>query len=121
MAIAANFLKFPQAMALQLPLRLGKPVWNTKRPTTRRGRAFRAHIAAVVKAVGLRVEPVAKSIPQWWKDAQSRARAFRQAVRADLIELDFQKPLPTAKKSWMCESSHMVWQNRVDRGEAAWA
>lgn len=121
MAIAANFLKFPQAMALQLPLRLGKPVWNTKRPTTRRGRAFRAHIAAVVKAVGLRVEPVAKSIPQWWKDAQSRARAFRQAVRADLIELDFAKQLPTEKKEGMNAYRRMVWQNRVNRGEAAWA
>jgi hypothetical protein len=106
MAIAANFLKFPQAMALQLPLRLGKPVWN---------------IAAVVKAVGLRVEPVAKSIPQWWKDAQSRARAFRQAVRADLIELDFAKQLPTEKKEGMNAYRRMVWQNRVNRGEAAWA
>lgn len=92
MAIAANFLKFPQAMALQLPLRLGKPVWNTKRPTTRRARAFRAHITAMMKAVGLRVEPVVKPIPQWWKDAQKRARAFAKEVRADLIELDFAAP-----------------------------
>lgn len=121
MAIAANFLKFPQAMALQLPLRLGKPVWNTKRPTTRRARAFRAHITAMMKAVGLRVEPVVKPIPQWWKDAQKRARAFAKEVRADLIELDFQKQVPTAKKAWMCESSRMIWQNRVNAGTAAWA
>lgn len=123
MAIAANFLKFPQAMALQLPLRLGKPVWNTKRPTTRRARAFRAHITAMMKAVGLRVEPVVKPIPQWWKDAQKRARAFAKEVRADLIELDFQKPkpLPTANKASMCLSSHMIWQNRVNAGTAAWA
>jgi hypothetical protein len=92
MAIAANFLKFPQAMALQLPLRLGKPVWNTKRPSTRRGRAFRAHIAAVVKAVGLRVAPVAKVVPQWWKDAKAKARALAKEVKCDCIELDFAAP-----------------------------
>lgn len=89
MAIAKNFLKFAEAMAVQFPLPLSKPVWNTKRPTTRRGRAYRAHIAAVVKAVGLRVEVAVKPIPQWWKDGQKRARAFAKATRADVVELDF--------------------------------
>lgn len=87
MAIAANFYKFPEAMALQMPLRLGKPVWNTKRPTTRRGRAFRSHIAAVVKAVGFRIAPVVKPVPQWWRDAQKRARAFGREIRAGVLEL----------------------------------
>ncbi|WP_368921454.1 hypothetical protein [Comamonas aquatica] len=93
MAIAKNFLKFPEAMALQFPLLLGKPVWNTKRPTTRRGRAFRAHIAAVVKAVGLRVAPIAMPVPQWWKDSQKRARALGKEAKASRIELDFRAPL----------------------------
>lgn len=65
--ITANFRKFPMAMALQLVLPFGKPVWNTKRPTTRRGRAFRAHVARVMKLVGLHVEPVVMAVPQWWK------------------------------------------------------
>lgn len=93
MAIAANFLKFPQAMALQMPLRLGKPVWNTKRPSTRRGRAFRSHIAAVVKAVGFRVAPVVKAVPQWWKDAKAKARALAKEVKEDCIQLDFEAPM----------------------------
>jgi len=93
MAIAKNFLKFPEAMALQFPLLLGRPVWNTKRPTTRRGRAFRAHIAAVVKAVGMRVAPAVMPVPQWWKDGQKRARALAKTVKADRIELDFRAPI----------------------------
>ena len=91
MAIAANFYKFPEAMALQMPLRLGKPVWNTKRPTTRRGRAFRAHIAAVVKAVGLRVAPVVMAVPQWWKEAKKKASQWAKKIKAQCMELDFSK------------------------------
>lgn len=121
MAIAANFLKFPQAMALQFPLRLGKPVWNTKRPTTRRGRAFRAHVAAVVKAVGFRVEPAAKVVPDWWKNAKAKARALAKKMKSNCVELDFGKPLPTAKKTTMSSYSRMIWQNRVNAGTAAWA
>lgn len=93
MAIAKNFLKFPEAMALQFPLLLGKPVWNTKRPTTRRGRAVRAYIAAVVKAVGYRVAPSVTPVPQWWKDGQKRARALGKDAKASRIELDFRAPL----------------------------
>lgn len=111
MAIAKNFLKFPQAMALQLPLRLGKPVWNTKRPTTRRGRAFRAHIAAIVKAVGFRVEPVVMPVPDWWKNAKKRARALAKEVKADCIELDFRAPIK--RPSLMRQISQM--------GFSAWA
>ncbi len=92
MAIAANFRKFPHAMALQLVLPLGKPVWNTKRPSTRRGRAFRAYITKQMAALGLRREIVKQPVPQWWKDAQSRARAFVKEIKESLIELDFYAP-----------------------------
>ena len=96
MAIAANFRKFPMAMALQLVLPFGKPVWNTKRPTTRRGRAFRAHVVRVMKLVGLRVEPVVMAVPQWWKNAQKRAKLLAKEVKADCIELDFRAPIKRA-------------------------
>lgn len=121
MAIAANFRKFPQAMALQLVIQFGRPAWNTARPTTRHGRAVRAHITRTMKAIGLIIWPEAKAIPAWWKNGQKRARALAKEVKSDCMQLDFQKSLPTAKKSWMCPSSQMIWQNRVNAGTAAWA
>lgn len=117
MAIAANFRKFPQAMALQLPLRLGKPVWNTKRPTTRRGRAYRAHIAAIVKAVGFRVAPIEKTVPAWWKTAKAKARALAKEVKEDCIELDFRaeyKEKTLNALEWV--KAHM----KVQMGQARW-
>lgn len=93
MAIAANFRKFPHAMALQLVLPFGRPIWNTARPTTRRGRAFRSYIAAAIKKIGLVVWPQTKPIPQWWKDAQKRARALAREVKAECLDLDFAAPI----------------------------
>lgn len=92
MAIAANFRKFPQAMALQLVIQFGRPTWNTARPTTRHGRAVRAHITRTMKAIGLIIWPEAKAIPAWWKDSQKRARAFAKEVKSDCIQLDFRAP-----------------------------
>lgn len=83
MAIAANLRKYAEAMALQLVLPFGKPVWNGKRPTTTLGRAFRAYITAAMKARGLIEHPVAPAVPQWWKDAQSAARKFARALKND--------------------------------------
>lgn len=43
MAIAANFRKYPQALALQMPLPFGRLLrWATSRPTTTVLRAIRA-------------------------------------------------------------------------------
>lgn len=97
MAIAKNFLKFPQAMALQLPLRLGKPRWHTSRPTTRLGRAIRAFISRAVKAAAAlphaekleRAGATKKPVPQWFKDARSRAQELAKAVKDALLMLDF--------------------------------
>lgn len=88
MAIAANFRKFPHAMALQLVLPLGRPVWNTKRPTSRQGRAFRAYITKQMAALGLRREIVKHPIPQWWKDAQARAKNLAKQVKENCMRLE---------------------------------
>lgn len=88
MAIAANFRKFPQAMALQLVLQFGKPVWNTKRPTTRRGRTFRAYITKQMAALGLRREIVKQPIPKWWKDAQARTKALSKKIKESCMSLE---------------------------------
>lgn len=88
MAIAANFRKYAEAMALQLVLPFGKPVWNGKRPTTTLGRAFRAYITAVMKARGL-VEYVTDApVPQWVKDAKTRAAKFAKFLREAQISFD---------------------------------
>lgn len=104
MVIAANFRKYPEAMALQFPLRLGKPRWHTSRPTTRLGRAVRAAIGRAVKAAAalpwaarLELAKIGKKIvPQWVKDAQSRARALGVWVREALMVLEFDQEEPAA-------------------------
>ena len=88
MAIAANFRKFPHAMALQLVLPLGRPVWNTKRPTSRRSRAFRAYITKQMATLGLRREIVKQPIPQWWKDTQARAKALSKKIKESCMHLE---------------------------------
>lgn len=93
MVIAANFRKYPEAMALQFPLRLGKPRWHTSRPTTRLGRAFRAAVgrAAAAAAALPWAERKAlggigkKQVPQWFKDAKRRALALAKQVRAAVM------------------------------------
>ncbi|MFC4621402.1 hypothetical protein ACFO3A_04155 [Comamonas nitrativorans] len=97
MAIAQNFLKFPQALALQLPLPLGRPAWNTSRPTTRQGRAVRAFISRAVKVAAAlpfaaRLElagAVKKVIPQWARDFRHRAQALARVVKDRRMCLDF--------------------------------
>lgn len=90
MAIAANFRKYAQALALQLVLPFGAPRWNGARPSTNLGRAARAFVTASMKARGPVEYPVARPVPQWWKDAQSRARDFGLAVRAACRRIDFE-------------------------------
>lgn len=104
MVIAANFRKYPEAMALQFPLRLGKPRWHTSRPTTRLGRAFRAAVGTAGKAAAalpwaarLELAKIGKKpAPQWVKDAQSRARALGVWVREALMVLKFDQEEPAA-------------------------
>ena len=99
MAIAKNFLKFPQAMALQWPLPLGKPRWHTSRPTTRLGRAIRAFISRAVKAAAAlphaeRLElagAVKKTMPSWLKEKKRRAKKLAQKIKKARLELDFSK------------------------------
>lgn len=97
MAIAKNFLKFPQAMALQWPLPLGKPRWHTSRPTTRLGRAIRAFISRAVKAAAAlphaeKLEiagAVKKAVPQWMKDAKRRAKALAKKIKDSCLNIEF--------------------------------
>ena len=82
MAIAANFRKYPQALALQMPLPFGRLLrWATSRPTTRVLRAIRAERGRTFAEMGRIAYPVAKLIPQWWKDAQKKARAFSKFMK----------------------------------------
>lgn len=85
--IANNYRRYPEAMALQLVLALGRPVWNTTRPTTRIGRALRQAQAAAVKATPQVVAWVKTKTPQWFKDAQHRARKLAGQVKAAIAAL----------------------------------
>lgn len=82
MAIAANFKKYPQAMALQMPLPFGRVLaWATSRPTTRVLRAIRAARGKAFAAAGRVAAPKKKAIPAWWRAAQKKARELARAVR----------------------------------------
>lgn len=91
-------------MALQFPLRFGKPRWHTSRPTTRMGRAFRAAIgraaavaAALPWAKRLELGGIGKKpTPQWVKDAKRRALAFAKKVRGALMSIEFEQEKPAA-------------------------
>lgn len=102
MAIAKNFLKFPQAMALQLVLPLGKLVWHTSRPTTRLGRAFRYAVAAVAKARGMRWSaPKAKPapIPAQVKAMLKLRASFQKIGQYDLHSLWTEAVKPNAYRA----------------------
>lgn len=87
--IAKNFRKYPEAMALQLVLAFGRPVWNSSRPTTRVGRALRNAQAALVKATPQIVRWVKVSTPEWFKAAKRRARVLSDSIRAALVRIVF--------------------------------
>ena len=99
MAIAANFRKYAEAMAQQLVLPFDRPVWNTSCPKTRLGREIRSSITKAMK-VGCLVEyPAVPAIRQWWKDAQTRARAFIKFAKEGQLKLALIKPTPTISLS----------------------
>lgn len=117
MAIAANFRKYAEAMALQLVLPFGKPVWNGSRPTTKLGRAIRAYITKAMKARGLVEYPATPAIPQWWKDAQARARAFMKFAKDGQLKLSLSKPIPTVSRSEYERANN--YRKNVLRSQAA--
>lgn len=85
--IAANYRKSPQAMALQLVLPFGRPVWQLPRPSTRILRAIRAARGVAFKLAGFIEYPEKPTTPQWFKDAKRKARALAASVKAALLPL----------------------------------
>lgn len=90
--IAANYRRFPHALALQLVLNFGRPIWNTSRPSTRIGRALRQAQAAIVKATPQIVQWTKTRTPEWFKAQQRHARVLAQSVRAALVCIVFDLP-----------------------------
>lgn len=90
--IAANFRKYPEAMALQMVLPFRALVWALPRPTTRLGRAIRAARAAAFKAAGMVRYPEPAARPAWAITAGRMARQLGQMVRKAQISLDFEAP-----------------------------
>ena len=120
MAIAANFRKYAEAMALQMVLPFGRPIWNTSRPTTRLGREIRSYITKAMKARGLVEYPAVPAIPQWWKDAQTRARAFVKFAKDGQLKLSLSKPIPKVSGSEYERANNyrkMVLRSKAERGE----
>lgn len=88
MAIAANYRKHPEAMALQMVLPFARLlVWALPRPTTRVLRAIRAARGAAFKASGRVAYPVRKSCPAWARETARKARALGQMVKAACMVL----------------------------------
>lgn len=86
--IATNFRKYPEAMALQLPLPFGRVlVWALDRPTTRVLRSIRAARGAAFKAAGRVKYPEKKSTPSWAKEAARKARELARSVRQSCMSL----------------------------------
>lgn len=83
MAIAQNFRKHPEAMALQMVLPFGRLlVWALPRPTTRALRAIRTARGAAFKVAGRVAYPEKKTTPQWARDAAKDSRALGLRVKA---------------------------------------
>lgn len=88
MAIAANYRKHPEAMALQLVLQFGRTlIWHTARPTLRILRAIRAERNAAAKAHPRTVYPTPRTTPQWVRDMRKKARELAHAARAACISI----------------------------------
>ncbi len=93
--IASNYRKYPEALALQMPLQFGRLlVWATSRPTTRALRAIRAARGAAFKAAGRVVYPEKKTTPSWVKEAARKARELGQKVQAACMQLELQSTTP---------------------------
>lgn len=95
--IANYFRKAPGAMARQMVLPLGLPVWNGSRPTTRAGRAMRAARTAAYKLIDKIQYPTKAPTPDWVTDAKRRARALANSVKSALMAIDFTDPTSKTK------------------------
>lgn len=88
--IASNYRKFPEALALQMPLQFGRLlVWATSRPTTRLMRAIRAERGAAFKAAGRVAYPVRKTTPSWAREQAKKVRELGKLVKAAQVALVF--------------------------------
>lgn len=96
--IAANFRKWPSAMALQMVLPFGRPVWQLPEPTTRMLRAIRRARAKAFKLAGMIRYPAKPTTPQWYKEEKRMARELAARVKAACLELDFTTKEPAYKK-----------------------
>lgn len=119
MAIAANFRKYAQALALQLVLPFGRPVWNGARPTTRLGREIRSYITKSMKARGLVEYHEPRPIPQWWKDAQTRARAFLKFAKEGQLKLDLSRTVVVSRSEYERANNYrkQLLRGKAERGE----
>lgn len=92
--IASNYRKFPEALALQMPLQFGRLlVWATSRPTTRLLRAIRAERGAAFKAAGRVAYPVRKTTPSWARELAKKVRDLGKLVKAAQVALVFAEPV----------------------------
>ena len=92
--IASNYRKFPEALALQMPLQFGRLlVWATSRPTTRLLRSIRAERGAAFKAAGRVAYPVGKTTPSWARELAKKVRDLGKLVKAAQVALGFCEPV----------------------------
>lgn len=88
--IAQNFKRYPQAMALQMPLPFGHVLkWITSRPTTRLERSFRAARSAAFRLLGRTLPVIKPTTPQWFKDAKKAAQSLAAKVKNAMLALAF--------------------------------
>lgn len=80
--IARNFIKYPQALALQFPLPWGTALtWHTERPGSRLLRKIRAARHKAFLAAGRIKQPTKTKTPAWWKQWKHKARSLAAKVR----------------------------------------
>lgn len=91
--IAANFRRYPEALAVQLCLDFGAVVrWATSRPGSRILRSIRAARAAAIRLLPfvppwtppICIEPPS-AVPEWLVAARRRARELAKSVRSACI------------------------------------
>ena len=75
--IASNYRKFPEALALQMPLQFGRLlVWATSRPSA-----------------GRVAYPVRKTTPSWARELAKKVRDLGKLVKAAQVALVFAEPV----------------------------
>lgn len=88
--IAANFRKYPEALALQLVLPFGhRLIWQLPRPTTRVLRAIRAARGKAFAAAGRVIYPTKPATPRWARETAAKVRALGALLRKTQRALDF--------------------------------